>query len=457
MKARIVYIAEETNQGKINKLDVLHQAYLSYVQSCINLMVQAQEPSLVPSARRGFFPTSDILSSQIVKNAQAHAVSIVEVWARSLYARKLRKLTNSPEFSDQQKMELRCCGKYGVKKAGKFGKGTISQEIVDLYWGWVWNKEISGSTPQVSENLPLWLSEMTCTFGPSEDSTKFCWWILVSTLERGKRLQVPLSFNPYIKEASRLAKSVMMKKRNGVWTFQFSEKPLPNEIFDGSQGKVGVDVGLNVIAATSDGRTYGKEFKPKFDKLYKKLQSIRANRQRQGLKTNSKRLSRVESKLTGMVKSVVGEISNKLIKAFPKHTFVVEDLNLSGCKGQKRFAYRALHNSLSSKAQVIEVNPAYSSQTCPDCGFVSRNNRSGIKFHCRVCGSKRHADVVGGINLLRRSEDKQINSIDYHVGVKTILRERYLRKRNSSLGRKKEPEPSGPKLNTKRNLGTASN
>jgi hypothetical protein len=68
-----------------------------------------------------------------------------------------------------------------------------------------------------------------------------------------------------------------------------------------------------------------------------------------------------------------------------------------------------------------------------------------------------YADAVGGINLLRRSEDKRINSIDYHVGVKTILRERYLRKRNSFLGRKKEPEPSGLKLTTKKNLGIASN
>jgi hypothetical protein len=43
--------------------------------------------------------------------------------------------------------------------------------------------------------------------------------------------------------------------------------------------------------------------------------------------------------------------------------------------------------------------------------------------------------VIGGINLLRRSEDKQIGLYDHPSDVKTFLRARYRRRRNSSSDR----------------------
>ena len=345
-------------------------------------------------------------------------------------------------------MELRCCGKYHVTRAGKFGKGSISQEMIDLYYGWLWTPEIAGDAPQISENFPMWMSEMTCVYGKSKDSSHFRWWIRCSSLENGKRIEVPLAPNPYIKNFDGLSKSVLVRKREGRWTFQFCEKGLESEdSFDGSAGKIGLDVGLNVLASTSDGKLYGREIKPKFDKLYKRTKDLRANRQRQEFKKDSRRLQRLEVRLSGMIKTAVGTITNKLVKTYPSHTFVIEDLDLRGCRGQKRFAYRALHNSLIHKACIEAVNPAYSSQGCPSCGHISRNNRKGIVFHCRSCGRKSHADVIGGINLLGRSGDKQIDSCEDPSEVRSLLRERTLRKRNSSSGRFKDaPKPKGRKL-----------
>ena len=56
--------------------------------------------------------------------------------------------------------------------------------------------------------------------------------------------------------------------------------------------------------------------------------------------------------------------------------------------------------------------------------------------------------MVGGINLLRRSKDKQIGPDDYHLNVQTLLKTRYRLRRNSVLKVKEvhEPEPSGQKL-----------
>jgi putative transposase len=219
------------------------------------------------------------------------------------------------------------------------------------------------------------------------------------------------------------------------------------------------------MAATSDGRLLGARIKSKFNLLYERVKSLRANRFRQNLKDNSSKLDRLESKLSGLIKTAAGEATNKLVKAYQGYVFVVEDLDLSGCRGQKRFAYRALHHSLESKAPTRKVNPAYSSQTCPSCGHVSRRNRVGTKFHCQHCGRKAHADVIGGIGLLRRSEDKQIGLEDHPSVVKPILEARHedWKKFQTSLsviGRsRKALEPASRKLTTKvsKELGTASN
>ena len=52
---------------------------------------------------------------------------------------------------------------------------------------------------------------------------------------------------------------------------------------------------------------------------------------------------------------------------------------------------------------LLAVPPQYTSQTCPCCGHVSKDNRqTQAKFLCVDCGYENHADVVGAINVLER-------------------------------------------------------
>jgi len=52
---------------------------------------------------------------------------------------------------------------------------------------------------------------------------------------------------------------------------------------------------------------------------------------------------------------------------------------------------------------VVAVPPQYTSQTCPCCGHVSKDNRqTQAKFECVECGFEENADVVGAINILAR-------------------------------------------------------
>ena len=69
--------------------------------------------------------------------------------------------------------------------------------------------------------------------------------------------------------------------------------------------------------------------------------------------------------------------------------------------------YRELLNIIErlryeNRVSVRKVNPYKTSQTCPSCSHVERENRSGEKFKCLRCGYEEHADTVGALNILER-------------------------------------------------------
>lgn len=64
--------------------------------------------------------------------------------------------------------------------------------------------------------------------------------------------------------------------------------------------------------------------------------------------------------------------------------------------------------------RLIKVAPAYTSQTCPECGCVDRANRpSQAVFHCVHCGFTANADLVASINIERRA-DSALKPVDGH-------------------------------------------
>ena len=51
---------------------------------------------------------------------------------------------------------------------------------------------------------------------------------------------------------------------------------------------------------------------------------------------------------------------------------------------------------------LFAVPPQYSSQTCPECGHIAKENRrTQASFACVQCGFQENADFVGARNILR--------------------------------------------------------
>jgi len=468
VKCRLLYLHPETNLGKVERLEALHREYVSYVRECVQLMLDVRRYTLNKSEKQAFFPRATGLTSQIEKNARDHAIVIVSTWAKGVYVRKIKptitNLRRDGVLGDEEARVLYTIGNKLICEPWKF----ITQEHIDAYNALL--DEYGGNKPQVRDRVHMRLSEMTSRLEDPEQSIMASFWLRVSSMEARKSIWLPLSGNPYVSSASEVSKGIQARKtRSGRWRFEVVDKrewDVP--ILPADAPKIGLDVGLNVLATTSDGTLYGEHIKPKFDKLYQRIKRVRANRQRQGLKENSPRLNRLESKLTGLIKTETGKISNQLVRQHPDKVFVVEDLDLSGCRGQKRFAYRALQTRLERKTVIERVNPAYTSQECPSCGHISRRNRSGARFVCKSCGRHAHADWVGASGVLRRSEDEHITCDDHPKQVKRLLRQRYHNRRKavdscSEVGsnRPNALKPLSRKLTTSvsslEEAGTASN
>ena len=66
---------------------------------------------------------------------------------------------------------------------------------------------------------------------------------------------------------------------------------------------------------------------------------------------------------------------------------------------RRQLAYKVVWHG----GMLMAVPPHHTSQTCPACAHVSKDNRqTQAKFLCVDCGYENHADVVGAINVLER-------------------------------------------------------
>lgn len=190
------------------------------------------------------------------------------------------------------------------------------------------------------------------------------------------------------------------------------ETPEPPDI----TGYLGVDFGIVNIAATSDGDIFsGGEIEDN----RRKFEHRRKNLQKKGTRSAKRKLKKISGKQANFQKTANHTISKRLVE-IAKGTLrgiAIEDL--TGIReATVRRKQRARHHNWSffQLRKFIEykcelygitlavVNPAYTSQTCPECGNVDKSNRkSQNKFLCTSCGYSASADVVAAVNIAARA------------------------------------------------------
>jgi len=177
---------------------------------------------------------------------------------------------------------------------------------------------------------------------------------------------------------------------------------------------IGVDVGVNVGVATSDGRC-SRSLRP----ILQRTRERNAERQRQGHRTRAVR-SAIKQHLDREARRLVASAIRGHKTIAVETLRVVGNLKPSGSIGgwaRRHFGERVRQiGEEAGCVAVVEVHPAYTSQTCPRCDHIDRLNRSGMEFRCVTCGYVAHADVIGARNVARKARGTFPNVWGEHKG-----------------------------------------
>ena len=173
---------------------------------------------------------------------------------------------------------------------------------------------------------------------------------------------------------------------------------------------LGVDLGENNVAATSDGRLF-KAGKLKNDR--DKYLSQRTRLQRNGSRNAKRQLKRISGRERRHVEHVNHTVSKSIVQEAVennKRLIVLEDLThireriKAGRRVRARlhrWPFRQLQQMIVDKAtrvgiRVLLVDPRYTSKTCSECGAIGK--RAKHRFEC-YCGYRAHSDLNAGRNL----------------------------------------------------------
>ena len=248
--------------------------------------------------------------------------------------------------------------------------------------------------------------------------------ISINTLNDRVRVSyhVPKCFEQYFDGTWSFGTGKVVSSK-GKWYIHIPmTKEIPDE-FDVENAKhiVGIDRGLRFLATTYDekGKTSFIDGKKVMEKR-NKFQQVRSELQARGTKSAKRVLKRISGRENRWMSDVNHQISKTLVDRYGSNTlFVVEDLtnvsfdesNLSdrskqGRKDVRSWAFYQFEQDLIYKARavgsdVLKVSAAYTSQRCPKCGRILKDNRNHTKheYHCDCCGYRSNDDRVGAMNI----------------------------------------------------------
>ena len=271
--------------------------------------------------------------------------------------------------------------------------------------------------PRLKQLKTLKLDEKVAVLEASKAATHFEYFLKLSTLEKGKPIYLPLNRNSYLDEC--LTKGVRKpfvqlrlddKKCVISAIVEYDKAPLRS-----SNSSLGLDFGMVSMFTTSDGEQHGLTSFAKLKIWDEELIALTKELQEKGIKFKSNaRYVQLQNRIKSYFKNEICRILNKLAKK-NVGVFVVEQLDFraSGLsRSMNRLIGRTYRSFVKAKLarleeqygiQVVGVNPAYTSQECSRCHYVSKNNRKSQKqFICEHCHLHCNADVNAGRVIVQR-------------------------------------------------------
>ncbi|WP_330459888.1 transposase [Streptomyces sp. NBC_00820] len=208
-----------------------------------------------------------------------------------------------------------------------------------------------------------------------------------------------------------------LMRRDGMWFLNATCEVPEAELNTDPVDFLGIDLGIVNIATSSDGEIMaGREL----NRVRARERKLRAKLQKKNTPSAKRRLKRRRRKESRRAKDINHKIAKHVVAEAERtgRGIALEDLTGIRERVRLRKPQRATHSSwsfaqlgafIAYKARkvgvpVVYVDPAYTTRTCAECGYIDRANRvNQALFACRSCGFVDHADRNGSRNIRARA------------------------------------------------------
>lgn len=246
----------------------------------------------------------------------------------------------------------------------------------------------------------------------------------LNTLDKRIRasFEMPDAFDKYFDGSWKFGGGKIVSLK-GNWYFHISmtKSDVPEFSNDAVQHVVGIDRGLRFLATTYDeaGKATFYDGKPIMAKR-DTFQKTRSELQSKGTKSAKRALKRISGRENRWMTDINHQVSKTLVQKYGADTlFVIEDLagvsfcdenlgnrNTDGHRELRSWAFYQFEQFLTYKAhavgsEVLKVKPDYTSQRCPKCGRIHKENRNHAlhEYVCDCCGYRSNDDRIGAMNI----------------------------------------------------------
>jgi putative transposase len=302
------------------------------------------------------------------------------------------------KIKSKTKLQQRCY--YEVKE--RFG--LQAQLVINAITQAIEMVKTARSKPEVSPALSIRYNFPRCA------SIAHDWTVLsLSTIEGRVKFKItlPQMFEHYLEW--KLGEGTLIKDYKGRFFFCFSfSKEVGIQPKDGNHCTIlGVDLGVNTLAVTSDGDFFGsiKQQRVRWERLVAELQS-------KGTRAAIRKLQKASGTWKRFMTWVNHNVSKRIVEKLSEgDVLVMEDLThirqtAKYNRWVHKWAFRELQQFLEYKAtlkgiRVVYVRPHYTSKECNRCHSRHTSRHRGF-FECCICGHTLNADLNGARNIARR-------------------------------------------------------
>lgn len=366
---------------KLDTLDFVFNEYAHIMNLYIDVLNQSKELSKFTN-----FKVETWLSVQLQQVAGKQAIEIIKSTRkkdREIRLKKYKKIYKYFLNKERQK-------KFTEKK---FSELRLNYKIKPRYDGKV---------------IPFDQRQ----FSLCKSNNSFDFWVHLRCLGNKFILDLPLRNHKHNKQFANWKRvgSCRLLRNNGKFKIELLyEKATP--VIHKPKMILAIDAGINCLMSCSDGHQIGLELKKLLNEL---------NQKQQKSKAYQRKLNQIHNYVRWCVNQLDwGNLSDLVIENLKYIQIGTKQrVNKTTRKLLSKWNLWLWRKAIEQKCEancvcLHQVEPKYTSQTCPRCDNVDKGNRKGILFRCTSCGYEANADLNASINILNRfRQEKSRHSTD---------------------------------------------